>query len=335
MRDPDGGSSGPPLKSDYKPVRVEVDGLVSYYRTMTMGVNAAVQTSTLTTLSPIGQLAQAGLLGFGDKDLDPSVGTFAEGLVVAKLMLDNAAKFRAFFHDLGNGVQCIGDAAGVIAETYRHGDAENSATLGDVAFAFADPNASQPKGFPKGAPTKTHSEQAAERANSTGQYAMALTMSTDSYGVRMTSLASGVILYDFPDGSSKMVVTVPTSADGRTGSTETTTVSYQGKVVSTTVESTMTAGGKTTTTTTQAPGSNVKAPGAVTTQVETNSAGGQTITTKTYDAEGNEKVLGTVTTEPPSKTSSNDSQDGPIEQWEQQYDTRGTMDYVEKHGAGY
>jgi hypothetical protein len=336
MREPDEGSSGPPVRSDYKPVEVDVDGLVGYYRTMVMGLNLAVQTSTLTTLAPIGLLTQTALLGFG-KDMDASVGPLPEGVDVARHMLDNAARFRAFFHDLGKGVQCIGDAAGVIAETYRGGDAANSATLGDLAFAFADPNATTPKGFPENAPTKTHTDEEAERANSTGQYAMALTMSTDGYGVKGIPLATGVIFYEFPDQSTKMVVTVPISADGRTGSTKTTTVSYHGKVVSTTVESTVTEGGKTTSTTTQAAGSNLKAPGAVTTQVETDSAGGQKITTKTYDDKGNDKVLGTVTTEPPPQTSSSGSgsDTGPIEQWEQQYDTQGTMEYVEKHGAGY
>jgi hypothetical protein len=104
-------------------------------------------------------------------------------------------------------------------------------------------------------------------------------------------------------------------------------------VVSTTARTSYTEGGKTVTTTSQAPGDNLTGPGAVNTKVETDASGGQTVTTTMYG--GKDPTVHTTTVAAPPQTSSSDGNAGPIENWEQQYDTKGSMDYVEKHGAGY
>jgi hypothetical protein len=339
MRVEDDPSDGPPLTSDYKPVEVKADSLVAYYRTMSMGISMAVFTSSMTAMSPMSPFVYAGLLGMGkDSDgskLDQRAGVFAEGIVVAQHMLNNAARFHAFFKDVSNGAKCIGEAAGVIAETYGNTDAFNKAKLGDVAFAFADPNAAVPAGFPKGAPTKTFQEQESERANSSGQYAMALTMPISS-AQHSYSPANGVTIYDFPDGSTLQVTTSAFGPNGQPAKTVTSEVFYQGKIVSKTEKSEYTnASGQPVVTTRQAVGSDYQAPGAVSTEVVTDSAGGQTVKTTTQTTDPTKPSVHETTVAPPPRSSSTDSTTGPIENWEKQYDTKGTTGYVEQHGAGY
>jgi hypothetical protein len=335
--DPDGGvPQGKPEAQDwtnsYQPLEVNVDSLTDYYRSMLMELMPQVGAMTATTLAPMPQFVDQGLLGLGGS-LDPQAGVFPEGVAVAGLMLDNEAAFKAFLHDVSQGINCIANAAGVIAEIYRNGDAENSSKLGDVAFAFGDPDATTPKGLPKGASTMTLSEKAAQ-ANPGGGYSMAATLSPDQAS-NVIHPANGVTIYLFDDGSSQTVTRSSDSNSWAITNTTTTTIYADGKVVGTTTKNEITArGGYRATTTSQTPGKDPHAPGAVSTVVTTNPDQSQTITTTTYGPDGKPTTSNPITVQPQSP-SSQANDDGPIQQAENQYKTQGGKDYVDDHGAGY
>jgi hypothetical protein len=319
--------------NSYQPVQVDVDGLLGYYETMMMKVLPAVAGPTATVLAPMGQFISEGLMGQGGSS-DATAGTFPEGIVVAQLMTDYQTKFTDFFKDVQTGISCIGGAAGVIAEMYRNGDGENAANINDVMFAFADPGANTPKEFPKGAKTKTFAEQAADNANSGGQYAMAATQD-QSQATSVSYPANGVAIYFFADGSSKEVVTSGTSNSYTSGTTTTSTIFYQGNVVgSTSQEKYSTIGGYSYTTTSQSPNSEPTGKGSASTMVVRNPDGSQTITTTTVDSTGKSTTTAPLTVQPDTHADTGTA-DGPIQQVETQYQTSGDDGYVQDHGNSY
>src|SRR5437899_973947 len=129
MRDDGGGggtTSNQPADwtNSYMPLKVDVSDLRDFWREMMTDVLPHAMTSTSTVLAPMGEMIGSGLLGMGGK-LDPKAGVFPEAVLVADLMTNAQARFRAFFHDVANGIQCIADAAGVISEIYGNSDAAN------------------------------------------------------------------------------------------------------------------------------------------------------------------------------------------------------------------
>jgi hypothetical protein len=336
MRDDGGGGTPIPEKDQnwtntYKPVEVETLDLRKFFTEMTMKLGPQAMSSTSGVLAPMGEMIGGALLGMGGK-VDLSAGLFPEGIVIADLMTNTHAKFAAFFKDVGAGIQCIGDAAAVVAEIYHNGDAENSANINDVLFAFNDPLANRPKDLPKDATTDSFQQQQAAAVANSGQNAMALT-APDS-AAKVIYPVNGVTIYLFPDGSTKQVTTSSDSNSWAAGTTTTTEYYFNGKQVGTTTQSQYTVrGGYQTMTTSTSPTSDPKAVGSSTTEVVTNPDGSQDVTTTTViDAKGTTSTHTVHVAPPPSKDTGGQ---GPIQTAENQYNSHGDKDYVQKYGAGY
>jgi hypothetical protein len=76
-----------------------------------------------------------------------------------------------------------------------------------------------------------------------------------------------------------------------------------------------------------------KAVGSSTTEVVTNPDGSQDVTTTTIiDANGHTSTHTVHVAPPPPKDTTGQ---GPIQNAENQYNSHGDKDYVQKHGAGY
>ena len=339
MRDDGGGGSSstnqkPDWTNSYTPLQVDVSSLRDYWRTMTVDLFARSMTSTSGVLAPMPEMINSGLAGMGGS-IDPQSGVFPEGIVVAEIMNDAHSKFAAFFKDVSNGIMCIGDAAGVIAEMYSSGDAANKASLNDVLFAFNDPTANRPGNLPAGATTQSFADQQAQAAAAGGQYAMALTASNDQ-ATSVIYPANGVTIYFFADGSSKTVTSSNESSSWAAGTTTTTSYYYNGKQVGSTTQANFTArGGYSYTTTTTSPTDDPNAPGSASTEVVTNPDGSQDITTTTVGSDGKPQVTSTVHVPKTDTTDKGGLDQGPVQQAEQQYQTQGGKDYVQQHGSGY
>jgi hypothetical protein len=333
MRDDGGGSSTSNEKPDwtnsYQPLEVHVGSLRDYWGAMTRLSPQAI-TATSGVLAPVGQISAGAFLGMSGK-VDMTAGVFPEAIVVADLMTNARARFAAFFKDVATGMMCIGDAAGVIAEIYGSGDAENSANINDVMFAFNDPLADRPKDLPAGAKTDSFAAQQAAAAAASGQNAMALT-APESQAKRIP-LANGVTEYLYPDGSSKTVTTSSDSNSWAAGDTTSTTYNFNGKQVGTSSQSQYTVrGGYTYMTTSTSPTGDPQAPGSSTTEVVTNPDGSQDITTKMVVGQNNVKTT-TSHVDPPAPVDTTGQ--GPIQTAEGKYHTSGDKDYVQKHGSGF
>lgn len=331
MRDPDVGSSTSNEPQDwtnsYTPMQVDVKDLADYYMKMAFQLAPKATAVTSQVLSQMGPMIDMGLVNRAASQGQ----VFGEGVVVAQIMMDNQAKFSAFFKDVSAGIACIGNAAGVIAEVYNNSDNANSASLNDVMFAFDDPNATRPDGLPKNAPTKSFMEQQMEAAANAPQQPMAM---TGADPVQTIYLPMGDMEYIYADGSMKSVTTRSDSNSWAASTTTTTTYMYQGNVVgqTTQTESTM-RGGYKSQSTTQSPTNNPNAPGSSSTQVVTNPDGSQTVTTTTVGSDGKPVTGDPTHIAAPSSGNTNDQ--GPIEAAEQQYHTMGDKDYVQQHGSGY
>jgi hypothetical protein len=331
MREPDGGSSTSNEPQDwtnsYTPVHVDVKDLGDYYFKMTTELAPRSIADTSGVLSQMGPMIDMGLVNRAASQGE----VFGEGVVVAQLMMDNQAKFGAFFKDVSAGIACIGNAAGVIAEAYNDSDNFNSASLSDVAFAFNDPGATRPKDLPKGAPTKSYLDVQEEAAANAPQQPMAM---SGADPVQVIYLPMGDVTYIYADHSMKTVSTRSDSNSWSSGSTTTTTYVSGGKVVGQTTQGEYTLrGGYKTQTTTQSPNDNPNAVGSSSTQVLTNPDGSMTVTTTTVGADG--KPVTGDPTHVAAPSSGNTADQGPIQAAEQQYHTMGDKDYVQQHGSGY
>src|SRR5690348_9623065 len=100
MRDPDVGSSTSNEPQDwtnsYTPVQVDVKDLADYYSKMAMQLAPKSIAVTSEVLSQMGPMITMGLVNRGASQGQ----VFGEGVVVAQLMMDNQAKFAAFFKDV-------------------------------------------------------------------------------------------------------------------------------------------------------------------------------------------------------------------------------------------
>ena len=331
MREPDGGGSTSNEPQDwtnsYTPVHVDIKDLADYYTRMAMQLAPRSIADTSEVLGQMGPMIDMGLVNRAASQGE----VFGEGVVVAQLMMDNQAKFGAFFKDVSSGIACIGNAAGVIAEAYNDSDNANGASLSDVAFAFADPGATRPKDLPKGAPTKTYLDVQEEAAANAPQQPMAMSGADPD---QVVYLPNGDVLYFYADHSMKTVSTRSDSNSWSSGSTTTTTYVSGGKVVGQTTQGEYTLrGGYKQQTTTQSPNDNPNAVGSSSTQVLTNPDGSQTVTTTTVGADG--KPVTGDPTHLAAPSSGNTADQGPIQAAEQQYHTMGDKDYVQQHGSGY
>ena len=330
MRVDDGGSAptGPQdWTNSVAPVQVDVKNLGDYYFAM-IQVAADAAGPIGSTLAPMSEMIRTGLVSSADHE----AGTFQEGKVVADIQYQNLSDFTHFLHDATQGVNCIGSAAAVISEMYRNADGTNSAQLGDVAFAFADPGAKTPGNFPKGANTRSYTDLASEQGGG-GQYSMAAS-GNDSLATQTIYPANGVTILIFPDGSTKQITGQSGYGYEGTGSKTTTEIWYQGKQVGTEIdESYSVPNGYSYSVRTQSPTGDPAAPGATSTTTRTNPDGSTTIYTTTYDANGKPHDSNPITVQPDTHATSGDA--GPVQAAEQQYGTSGTQDYTQTYGNSY
>jgi hypothetical protein len=313
--------------NSYQPVQVDCKDLVDYHNEMLMNVGAQVASQVTPVMLPMPEMVSNGLLGQNSKSAN-MVGNLPEATNIANILTGYQGQFKQFLDDVNKGIQCIANAAGVIAEIYRNGDAENSANLNDVLFAFADPGANKPKGFPAGANTKTFAEQQQDSGAANQPDALG----DESSATQVINPVNGVTIYFFADGSSKQITT--TTIDGKT--TTSTSIYANGAVVSTQTQQTYKdATGSTVRTISQSPGDNPKAVGTSTTTMTTDKSGTTTIQTSTVGSDGKTKTSDPTTVSSGSSSSAKDPGQGPIQQAEQQYDSQGSDDYLKDHGAGY
>jgi len=262
-------------------------------------------------------------------DAGGDVGVFPEGAAVARMMQSRQSDFQHFMKDALEGVRNIGAASVVIAEMYHDTDFHSAAGVDAIAFAFSDPNAKPPAGFRK---TETYSEYEQRMAEKAGQNAMALS-GDDSLATSSYSPFGGMIVYNFSDGSSKQVVSIP-YGNGHT-KTETTIYGPGGKVLSREVQEVQ---GQTRTVTS----TNYNAgdgTGTRSTTTTTNSGDG-TMTVKNESTAVDKD--GKATGKPQEHTTTINTDDhrttgpmGPVEQAEKDLGTSGTDEIIRRSGVGY
>lgn len=330
MRVDDGGSAatGPQdWTNSSQSVKADVNSLESYYFAMMM-IAGDVAGPVGSTLAPMSEMIRTGLVSSADHE----AGTFQEGKVVADIQYQNLSDFTAFLHDATKSVNCIGSAAAVIGEMYRNADGTNSAQLGDVAFAFADPGVKPPANFPKGANTESYSALAAAAQGSGSQFSMAAS-GDDSLATQTIYPASGVTILLFPDGSTKQITSQSGYGYGGTGSKTTTEIYYQGKQVGTEIdESYSIPNGYSYSVRTQSPTGDPSASGATSTTTRTNPDGSTTIYTTTYGSDGPHDS-NPITIQPDTHATNSDA--GPVQAAEQQYGTSGNQSYTQDFGNSY
>ncbi len=297
-------------------VNADITSIRTFAKTMMMDLPMEL---TSTTTQPLVSMAPKVREAFASAGA-PAAGVFQEGVVVADLMTQYLSDFAHFLQDAGLGLRAMGAAAGTIAELYQGTDSASAATIADVNFAFADPGATPPSNLPAGMSTTTLSEQAAKNKTTAGTLPDALVLdqgqATSGYQV-----ASGVSLYFFADGSSKLITNV-------NGSTETVINSSAGTQVQRTVQSTVTAPGGGTVMTSSQEG----AGGKVVTTVTVHADGSETVVNTTTGADGKST---TKTTEIAANQHATTPDAGPIQTAETKYNSQGGDAMVNKWGYGY
>ncbi|MEN3310644.1 MAG: hypothetical protein V7603_6846 [Micromonosporaceae bacterium] len=286
---------------DASSVHVDPDALRKY------GLELATkgQMQTLHVIEHIGNLAPL----VQSLTTPTDAGTFAEGAVIAGIMMQASTDFATFARELTSGLHFIGSAAAVIATAYRNGDVQSAQDIGVIDFAFGDPLAHKPAGL-KGH-DQTYSEQAAEAAAKAPQMSMAA-LGMDAFITTRVPLGYSTI-YIYQDGSSRTsTYGMPSTFPGVAGTTS--TMAYtdaNGKVI----------GSSSTTKGTNGSG--------LQTEVSVESQGGQQVTVvSTHNADGSVTVdttrpgpdgkatTATVTTHPHSGSTADQ---GPVQQAENQY----------------
>jgi hypothetical protein len=235
-------------------------------------------------------------------------GNFAEGAVIAGILMQATNDFSAFTKDLTTGLMFMGSAAGVIATAYRNGDVESAQSIDVIDYAFGDSTADKPAGLQ--GHDKTYSEQAMEQAANGPQPSMA-SLGMDDFITTTVPLGYMTIMY-YQDGSEKIVGSQYSIVDGVDGSTSTVTYTD--------------ANGKTVRSTATTKGTNADGRPVTVTK---DSQDGQTVTTSTTENADN-SITVTTTTQvgdgPPSTTTtvahphthSGDAK-GPVQQAETDY----------------
>jgi hypothetical protein len=282
-------------------VHVDPDALRSYG--LELATKGQMQTLHVTEhLSNLAPLIQS-------LTTPTDAGTFAEGAVIAGIMMQAATDFSSFTKELTSGLHYIGSAAAVIATAYRNGDVESAQDISVIDFAFGDPEANKPAGL-KGH-DETYSEQAAAAAANGPQMSMAQ-LGMDAFITQQINLGYTTI-YIYQDGSERTsTYGMPSEVTGVNGTTS--TVSYtdgQGNVIrrSSTTKGMNSAGQQT--------------------EVTVDSQGGQTVTTTTTHNSDGSVTVETARPGPDGKTetsqvtthpgSSSSNEQGPVQQAEDQY----------------
>jgi hypothetical protein len=148
-------------------------------------------------------------------------GSFAEGAVIAGMMMQSSSDFGSFTKDLTTGVRYIGSAATVIATGYASGDADSANDINLVGFAFGDYDAKTPPGM-KGYQTWT--DKAMQDAANAPQPSYAQLGLTDPMFIQ-SNFDDGVYqVIQYKDGSQLIIHNGVSTVQGVDGSTQTTTI---------------------------------------------------------------------------------------------------------------
>jgi hypothetical protein len=279
-------------------VRVDPEALRKYG--LEMYLKGPMQTlPVLQSLSKIGPLIQS-------LTRPTDAGTFAEGAVIAGIIMQYVSDFQAFTNDLTNGLRDIGSAAAVTATAYRNGDVESAQDIGVINFAFGDPTAGKPEGLT--GHNDTYLDDASARASA--QVSMAA-LGNDAFITSTVNLGYMTICI-YEDGSEKTINSEPSRVAGVNGYTDTTTITdANGKAIRTTTVTTGTdpQGRKVTVNSDEQNG------GTSTTRTTQNSDGSITVES-TYPGPDGKPVTTSVTTAPDT---GGGSDAGPVQQTEKQY----------------
>jgi hypothetical protein len=319
-----GGGDGKPYESFAgEDVNVNITDMGAYFKEM-HDIQTDASGPAKMEVTDLGQLIQSSFMNTAD-----GAGILPEGAQMGRTMMDRQSDFNFFMTDVLEGVRNIGAAAIVVAEMYHDTDFTSAAGVDDIAFAFSDPNAKGPKGFRK---TESFSEAEQRMREQAGQNAMAL-MGDDSFATPHSPYG-GIMIYTFPDGSSKQVVTVP-YGNSHTR-TETTIYGANHKVLTSTVEETNGQNRSTSTTTYDGEsGAGTRA----TTKTSNGHDGTVTVTneTSTVDKDGHAtgKPEEHTTTVKTGQHTSGGQERGPVEDAVDKLGTHGTKDYVKDNGIGY
>jgi hypothetical protein len=248
--------------------RVVTGDLYTYAQAVMAMYVDGIGENARTTLN-LGQLAQPALMplpGRTTSTFQVLAGRFRGAALVAAQQASARAQFEQALRDLSNGLFAIGSAATVIANAYEGTEAASAASMSDVLYAFAYPDAPRPAGLPDA--IDGHTLQGAESPGGSVPQALVAPDADADAVETVGSTVPGVPLAStrmvFADGSVRevrraggpganagewentTVTTYRASADGPVlGERTETVVTRQGALVS----SVVTSGGITTTTT--------------------------------------------------------------------------------------
>ncbi|MEJ3743590.1 hypothetical protein WEI85_09905 [Actinomycetes bacterium KLBMP 9797] len=308
-------------------INVEVTDLVTYHLKLTE-LSGMGTSPVLTELNEMPMYINDALTMPPGDGISP----LPEGVHMAQMLTGRLSDFNYFVQDVAEGLQNIGAAAAVIAEIYNGTDEENGASMGDVMFAFNDPNARRPDGFRPGQDDLDSMYDVRQV-----QQPLAADPNASTTNVRYEN---GWAIYTFSDGSIRkelnsgggygapVVKTVEVYGPGNTLLTSTTTderltpTGTSQKTVSTTTHSE--DGGSSSTSTT----TSTRQDGTVT--VDTTS------TSRTSD--GKETTTNSSITATPSDNAPEDTtrpDEGTVEDAQERFDTEGSDSIKEEYGPGY
>ncbi|MFD1325253.1 hypothetical protein [Micromonospora sonneratiae] len=327
--DLDGGGSSSGYESFAGPeVSVDIDGMLAYYKEM-LDIQMAAAAPSVMEVSALSEFIRLGL--------EPSPATqFPEGAVIARQQRHRQSDFQHFLKDVLDGIRNIGSAAIVLAEIYEGGDARSKASLDDIKFAFSDYNAKAPEGFRK---VESWSEYEMRMAQEAGSMSMSMTGNDDN--AQVIRPAAGVTIYLYPDGSSKQVIS--NGYDPRVGTVTTTTTVYGpgGAVLQKTTQQDGKDDQGIRTQTTSVTNYNGDGTGTQSkTSTVTGNDGTMTITNETtlLDSEGKPKgdpTTSSPVTITPGQHTTEQQEQGPVEEAVEQTGSHGTDEYVRDNGRVY
>lgn len=323
----DGGDSAPTSKAATEPgqqfvknendLKIDVTDLKSYAMfLMTTQLNVLTGTKSAAGRIP-GQLEAAVHPGQNGTNYE-----VAFAMYYAKC---NMSETSQFLDALGSGLTNISNAAQTIADSYQGADAESSANINDVSFAFGDITATRPKGLASNI-GQTELAYQYDQALKQGQASQAASADPSALatmqGVTPVSNPDGSTTYKFSDGSS---ITLTTSANDTHYSMDESTTAVvrdpKGNVISNTGTNTQAVqySDKTVTQTERDPSTGKPTQ---TTATTTHADGSEDITITQHTADGDQTTTQHI--DAPKSTPTSSSSNDPLDQ--QEKDTGGVYD---------
>jgi hypothetical protein len=266
------------------------------------------------------------------------VAPLAEGKMAQQMMAQRIADFQAFLSDMNNGIMAVANAAQVVAYCFDDTDGENGATIGQVAFAFADDGSHKPDGFDDrrltegGKTMEQLQEEAAARSGANLESYNALYAGSTDGATPLYTTPYGSS-WKWPDGSRTTSSYTTETTTGQGGSTiityVTTYTAYDkdGKVIGSRVvrSSTNDFDGSRTESTEISSGGTTQSNSTT-----THADGSVTATSVGADGQPNTVEIG-----PAGGSDSGNEDMGPVEGAQERYDTDGTSQGQQQYGMAY